>query len=92
MNNHVRWNNFQAWLSNAKKQMVTRWEFSVIGYTVSGFGLKNKSLVVGCAARALGAKARAARPTSVYLSTFVILHEKSAFQGKNPVINPLSIG
>ena len=64
-----------------------------MGYTVSGFGLKNKSLVVGRAVRALArAKARAARPTYAYLSTFVIHCGKSAFQVKNPVINPMPIG
>jgi hypothetical protein len=63
-----------------------------MGYTVSGFGLKNKSLDVGRAVRALRAKARAARPTYAYLSTFVIHCGKSAFQVKNPVINPMPIG
>jgi hypothetical protein len=69
VNNHVRWNNFQAWLSNAKRQMVTRWGFSVIGCAVSEFGLKNKSLDVGLAARALGAEARMASPTYTFLFT-----------------------
>ncbi len=44
-----------------------------MGYTVSGFGLKNKSLVVGRAVRALGARAKASAQHALHMLIYPLL-------------------